>query len=278
MELDIPFGEGLSLRIADTLPGERDYPTSGLQKGFRIVHQGQELADEAVGFGVPVVRRGLQTIFPGRVELSSESKEGIWEVSALFTLNLEERIAGSNSRSIRPRLFYLLKNSLAELIRRFPGVRGVLTAVSSGLRRLFGWVTAYEDSGFSTQIRMTYRLDPHAGTLQVTAETAGLVDPSITEVVMMNEQGARPFDSYRDLPGEILRGKKIGCWDEVAAPEGMFLSSHHRIAFRLPQVPGAKLFRGRELVGNRLAWSGFGYTFPPGRESFSYTVTLERLS
>lgn len=277
MEYDLPIGQGLSLRIADTLRQDQKYPTSRLQKGFRIVDQGQELADEAVGFGVPVVRRGLQTIFPGEVELSSKRKEGVWELNALFTLNLEERIARSKSGTIRPQWFYLLKNSLAELIRRFPVVRGVLTALSSGLRRLFGWVTTYEDSGFSTQIRMSYLLDPQAGTLQVTADTAGLTDPPITEIVMMNEQGARPFDSYRAPGGAVLRGKEIGCWDEVTSGEGMFISSHYRIAFRLPQVSGAKLFRGRELVGNRLAWSGFGYTFPPGQESFSYTMRIERL-
>jgi hypothetical protein len=277
MELDLPIGEGLSLRIADTRLGDKDYSTSRLQKGFRIADQGQELAEEAVGFGVPVVRRGLQTIFPGALQLSSERKEGVWEVTALFTLNLEERIARSSSESIQSGPFYLLKNTLAALIRRFPPVRGVLTALSSGLRRIFGWVTTYEDSGFRTQVRMSYALDPQFGTLQVTADTSSLVDPAITEVVLMNEQGARPFDCYQDPAGAILRGKKIGCWDEVTSSEGTFVSSHHRIAFRLPQVPGSKLFRGRELVGDRLAWSGFGYTFPPGRESFTYTVRIEKL-
>ena len=277
MEYDLHIREGLSLRIADSLRGEKEYPTFRLQKGFRIVDHGQELADEAVGFGVPVLRRGLQTIFPGEVELGCARKEGGWEVTALFTLNLEEKIARSDSKTIRPRWFYLLKNSLAELIRRFPALRGVLTALSSGFRRMFGWVTTYEDSGFSTKIRMTYLLDTHTGTLHVAADTSGLVDPHITEVVMMNEQGARPFDGYQDTDGAFLQGKAIGCWDEVSSDEGMFLSSRHRIAFQLPQVSGAKLFRGRELVGNRLAWSGFGYTFPPGRDSFSYTVRIENL-
>ena len=134
MEYDLHIREGLSLRIADSLRGEKGYPTFRLQKGFRIVDHGQELADEAVGFGVPVLRRGLQTIFPGEVELGCAGKEGEWEVTALFTLNLEEKIARSDSKTIRPRWFYLLKNSLAELIRRFP-------ALPRGADRLVQWIS-----------------------------------------------------------------------------------------------------------------------------------------
>ena len=86
---------------------------------------------------------------------------------------------------------------------------------------------------------------------------------SLTEVIVMNEQGAHFFDQYRDSSGARLSGKEIGCWDEVTAEEASFASSTHRVAFNLPQVPGARLFRGRELIGSRLAWAGFGYSFPP---------------
>jgi len=277
MELDLPLAEELSLRIADAIEQDQHYPTSRLQKGFRLVDRGQDLADEAVGFGLPVVRRGLQTLFPGAVELSQKRKEGLWEVTALFTINLEEKVARSRSGDIQSRWFYLLKNFLAELIRRLPAVRGVLTACSSLLRRLFGWVTTYEDSGNCLKIRMTTTLDPQAGLLHVTADTEGLIGAQVTEVVIMNEQGARAFDRYQDAGGAFLQGKEIGCWDEVTADEAMFISPRHRIAFRLAQVPGTKLFRGRELVGNRLAWSGFGYTFPPGLGVFRYTLRIEKL-
>jgi hypothetical protein len=55
------------------------------------------------------------------------------------------------------------------------------------------------------------------------------------------------------------------------------MSSSQHISFSLPQVKGARLFLGRELIGSRLAWSGFGYTFPPGLNHFSYEVTIKRL-
>ncbi len=34
-----------------------------------------------------------------------------------------------------------------------------------------------------------------------------------------------------------------------------------------------RLYRGRELIGARLAWSGFGYSFPPALGGFGYELT-----
>jgi len=41
-------------------------------------------------------------------------------------------------------------------------------------------------------------------------------------------------------------------------------------------VKGARLFRGRELVSSRLAWAGFGYSFPPSIKRFVYELGIER--
>jgi hypothetical protein len=74
-----------------------------------------------------------------------------------------------------------------------------------------------------------------------------------------------------------LQGNEIGCWDEVTAGWGCFASRSQMLAFSLARLDGAKLYRGRELIGSRLAWSGFGYSFPPtiSRASFQVQVTRE---
>ena len=97
---------------------------------------------------------------------------------------------------------------------------------------------------------------------------------SVTEVIVMNEQGAHYFDEYQDSSGNHLVGKEIGCWDEVSAEEATFSSSAQRIAFTVHAVPGARLFRGRELVGSRLAWAGFGYSFPPSVRRLRYDADV----
>ena len=92
----------------------------------------------------------------------------------------------------------------------------------------------------------------------------------------MNEQGARSFDRYRDSDGPALAGSRIGAWHEVRGAEACFVSRAHGVSFSLQQAEGAQLYRGRELIGSRLAWSGFGYTLAPTRERFEYDVLIAR--
>ena len=83
---------------------------------------------------------------------------------------------------------------------------------------------------------------------------------------------------YTDAAGADLRGDQIGTWDEVTAATAAFVSTAHQVAFSLGQAEGAKLSRGRELIGTRLAWSGFGYSLPPAAGDLAYSVRIERLS
>ena len=58
------------LQIGDEPGDARDYPTARLQKGMLLLDAGESLAEEGVGFGVPVLKRGARTVFPGRRELT----------------------------------------------------------------------------------------------------------------------------------------------------------------------------------------------------------------
>ena len=98
----------------------------------------------------------------------------------------------------------------------------------------------------------------------------------VTGVVVMNEQGGRAFDCYRDSDGIICTRDEIGTWNDVAAQTASFVSRSSGVAFTLHQVEGARLRRGREVVGSRLAWSGFGYSFPPAAGTLRYAISLER--
>ena len=74
MDIDLAGVPGLALRIEANSLGRGSYPTARLQKGFLLVYNGEELAEEAVGFGVPVLKRGLQAIFPGGIELTARGR------------------------------------------------------------------------------------------------------------------------------------------------------------------------------------------------------------
>jgi hypothetical protein len=277
MEINIPLFQGLSLKISDTLEGKMTYPTGRLQKGFLLLDQGQGLAEEAVGFGLPVLKRGLQTIFPGSAALTCVQRDSTWEITALFKLNLVEKISRGRNENVENRLLYAIKNFLAAGIRRLPMLRDLLTTTSNKLRQIFNWETTYADAGFSIEVKMIYTIEAKMGKVTVEIDTS-VLPPHITEVVVMNEQGAHHFDRYLDTSGVFLQGNEIGCWDEVNAKEARFESSARQVAFRLGQVKSARLFSGRELIDSRLAWAGFGYSFPPSIKKLRYEMRIERLA
>lgn len=276
MKSSIPLSGGLSLTIGDRSSGSEAYPTRRLQKGL-LLHHGRELTEEGVGFGVPILKRGLQTIFPGGVGLTERRRGPAWEVTAAFDMNLVERLARPGAESLKSRSVYAAKDSLAALHRRSPRLRGPLTAASAALRRTFGWETVYEETEPSAVLKVTYTINGHEGTIAVTVDMAGLSRDGVTEVVLMNEQGAHHFDRYEDSDGTVLQADEIGTWDEVTADRASFISSTHRVTFSLRQVAGARLHRGRELVGSRLAWSGFGYSLPPTLPTLGYVITIEKI-
>jgi hypothetical protein len=277
MRIDLPLTDGISLQITSGTQNDSPYPTGKMQKGLVLFCDGDDLSEEAVGFGVPILKRGLQTVFPGEVELYCGADETLKKVTARYKLNLEEKIAKPGSGTVNNRLVYAGKNSLAGMIRGIPALRRLLTNTSNLLRTAFGWQTTYEPAGYSTSVTLSYTFDPAAGRILVELERVDSIPDGITEIILMNEQGAHHFDLYQDSNGIRKQGDQVGCWDEVSTASAAFMSSSHRISFSLPQVKGARLFMGRELIGTRLAWSGFGYTFPPSLENFSCEVTVKRL-
>ncbi len=275
MRLDLQAIDGMTLKIDSSPPTGGEYPTAGMQKGLILLHDGRELCEEGVGFGVPILKRGLQTIFPGAVELIPLDGGVVSELRARFTLNLEERISHNGTGTLNNPVVYSGKNFSAALIRRVPFLRGILTRTSSLLRDSLDWQTTYEPSGFSTTLTLGYSLDPLAGTLRTWLKGIDPLTEDISEVVLMFEQGARIFDEYRDSSGIVERGAGIGIWDLVRSREAAFISHSHGVSFSLQQVNGARLFRGHEYIGDRLAWSGFGYSLPPSLENFSCILKLK---
>lgn len=275
MEITVPISAGATLRLQDRVKNEAAFPTAHLQKGLILVKGENELVEEGVGFGVPLLKRGNQTIFPGNVELIDQRSAPESRITVKFTLNLEEKLASGGRRSINSPGLYDIKNSLAALIRQKPGTRAPLTIASNAIRRVFNWETIYEESEINLGVKVNYGFNTHTGVISIEVEAPDPSANGMTELILMNEQGARHFDKYKDASGIVLQGGEIGCWDEVTAEWAAFISEKNRLAFTLRQIMGAKLFRGRELIGSRLAWSGFGYSLPPNTTKIRHEIKIE---
>ncbi len=275
MDISIPMNDETQLFIHDHVKRDNPFPTSQIQKGFLLFHRGKDLSAEAVGFGVPVIKCGLHTIFPGEVKLSETRPAGEYQVDALYSLNLEEKTVGENNGKTISGFLNQGKLWLSAFIRRLPWSRKPLMHLSKLLRFTFHWQTEYLDSEMRFRIPIQYKF--HKNTMAVIVDLSQVKDDRITEIVIMNEQGAKYFNHYRDSDGKEIQGNEIGCWDEVKAPEATFVDPQRKISFSLKQVPGAKLFRGLEMADSRLAWSGFGYTFSPRRKKIRYTLKIGKI-
>lgn len=275
MQIDIPSTIGVALTISDQPMQASEYPTRRLMKGIVMSREGLDLTEEAVGFGVPVVKRGIETFFPGSMELIRLPGSSIQAFTARYKINLVERIMQNGRTMERQPAFYGLKNLMAAMIRNIPLLRKPLTQLSLLLRAQNDWETTYipgEEVGF---IEVAFGFSRQNNTIEVGADLSALSMNGITEVILMNEQGGNIFDRYHESNGVHLEGTKIGAWDEVFAEEAAFASSTQGIAFSIKRIEGTRLFRGRELIDKRLAWSGFGISVPPTVKSLNYTIKLE---
>jgi hypothetical protein len=278
MKLNFQLKPGFELQFTSGADKANHYPTARIQKGLILFYEGMDLSEEAVGLGVPILKRGLQTIFPSEADLYLHGNCEQKKVSARFKLNIEERLSRSGSVPVKNPIIYAGKNWLAATIRHIPFMRRLLTNTSNLLRSHLDLHTTYEQSDFSTYVVLTYLIDDANGKILVELKGGDFLSNSITEVILMNELGAHYFDQYQDSDGIYQNGEEISCWDPVIADEASFIDQTHKISFGLHQVQGARLYRGRELIEPRLAWSGFGYSFPPDLKQFTYTLNIKHLA
>lgn len=250
-----------------------DFPASRIQKGLILACNGMDLSEEGVGFGVPVLKSGRETIFPGDAHITSVRDGNTTIVSVGYNMNLQERME-VRGRRIKSGTFYRVKEYISGLHREYPWLRKVITGASGSLRCILGIRTVFEETKSIGTVRVVYTIGAGKSTVHVSVNTGGVY--GCTEMIIMNEQGATYFDRYRDSNGTSIAGEAIGTWDETYADEASFIDPLNNVKFTLQKVKGARMLRGRELVKSRLAWSGISYVIPPYVADFAYSIRIGR--
>jgi hypothetical protein len=118
--------------------------------------------------------------------------------------------------------------------------------------------------------------------IQVTVDFTGL-DVEWARVYLMNEQGARPFNRYRDAAGETQEAGEVGIWEEATAPFGCWEAPERDVHFCVDAPPGQPGFVGRErylqynwLGAYALSWSGIDLEVEAPCSIFTYTLRVRR--
>jgi hypothetical protein len=232
------------------------YPTSKIEKGLVISLKGEDLSEEGVGFGVPVLKFGNEAAFPGSSKSSSWTEGDLAVVKVDYEINLVSRLA-LGDRLIEIDQLCRAKGRVDRLHRDRPSLRRAIRLGSALFRR-----------GLSVETRLVQTGSVGRAQVVYTISQEGLIDVLVrcwpkaegcTEMAIMNEQGAKSFDRYIDSEGMDLSGEDIGSWERIGADWGEFIDTGHNLSFRLWRTEGADLFRGREVIPGRLAWAGLAH-------------------
>lgn len=277
MEITIPIFDNFSLKIGNKFGQDSEYPTESLQKGLILFYDRQNLAEEAIGFGVPVIKEGVKTIFAGSAKISSVQRGGTWTVMANYEMNLVEKIGRFRKPDIENPILVYGKNLLAALHRNVPATRNSLVTLSNRLRQGLVLETRYESVKSVGELQVSYYIIPLQRKIIIKANLRSIQKSRISEIVMMNEQGANFFTQFQDSNSTRLADSEVNSWERVTADQAEFICPKFGLKFSVRTVRGARLFRGRELIGTRLAWAGFGYSLNPKAEEFSYELRLEEI-
>jgi hypothetical protein len=273
-QVRIEMTAGICLLIKNPGIKQGDYPACRIQKGLVLVHENRDLSEEGIGFAVPVLMFGHETIFPGNACMTTEKNGHKNVVRIDYDMNLVERMVVKSRKRIESIAFYKIKEYFSRLHREYPQLRRILVRTSNSLRRTCGIETKFENTSSAGIVSIVNTVDARKGTIHVVVDMSNVKKEGCTEVNIMNELGANHFDSYHDSNGLFLRGNAIGTWDETFADEASLIDSCDNIAFMLNRVKGARMFRGRELVEGRLAWSGLAYMLPHDIINFAYDIRI----
>ncbi|MHB8086033.1 MAG: hypothetical protein ACYDHZ_09415 [Dehalococcoidia bacterium] len=281
---DISLDGHFSLTLFQTLSGTvsiffdstpnrlNNYAADRIQKGLVLDCGEKELVEEGTGFGVPVLKFGSEAFFPGAARLCCYKDGEPVQLTVEYDLNLVHRMS-SHNKLIDTSTFYSAKEFFSWLHRKYPPLRSPLATGADAIKCIAGLQSRFEVIPTVATINTVYFVYPD-GLILVTLDLSGLPKNRRAEVIICNEMGANYFDGYEDSNGIILSGKAIGTWDEMQTARGSLTDSCHGIKFTVPRVKGARLFRGRELVPGRLAWSGLNYVLTQVPRVFTYEIKV----
>ena len=246
--------------------------TAALQKGLVLMLDNEELIEEGIGFGVPVVKYQDKTYFSSSAEASTKKTDSAYTLKKTYLIDTISRkkiwrasyIDDDFYSSVRKKFekLYLSHKTLSPLFNKLMELREIAKIKTEFIKvKPRGTIT------------VNYEIKPTI--INVSVDFSELTLKQCQEVLVLNEQGSSVFQKYADTNGLTLFGNKIGAWDTVTADQASMLSTREHVAFSLQNISGAKLFRGWEKTRNRFSWAGLSYSLRPNHGTFDYSIGLD---
>jgi hypothetical protein len=245
--------------------------TGALQKGLVLLLDGDELNEEGMGFGVPVVKYEDKTFFPSSADVSVDQKEFDLVLTKVFTLDTVSLKKFGSATYIDDTIYSPLRKIFQTLYLKNKKVTPLFNKIME-LRDLVNLKTEFIKVKSRGQVTVKYICKPN--TIEIHADFSKITLDRCSEMLVLNEQGAGFFSKYVDSSGLSLLGQRIGAWEMVSAKQARLQDVAGKVSFQLGNCVGTKLFRGLEHTKRRFSWAGLSYSMRPHNGTFDYSVTL----
>ena len=249
--------------------------TTPVQKGLLPSRTGHvlDLCEEGVGFGVPILQYRRDFFFPGTASVSEEGRVSGGSAWKKFTMDLIDRRQGRLSTRIR--MLSWAPQRIYNRVYKSNYGRRVLRLIESRLEPLR---PDYDPSVFFRvksrgSVLASYGIDEDAGIIDVTMDFSEVQRSGLQHIYVSNELGGNLFDVYTDSSGVVLQGEAIGAWDTICAAWAAIHSPTKKVGFRVEIPESVQAFRGREIIGLDICWSGIIFMMPPDTRHLRYRIT-----
>jgi uncharacterized protein YlbG (UPF0298 family) len=245
--------------------------TAALQKGLVLMIDNEELIEEGLGFGVPVVKYEDKTYFSSSAEVLIQKNHSAYRVKKTYILDTISKKLWRN-KYVNDEFYSVWRKRFAKLYLSHRELSSLLNKLME-LREIAKVKTEFLKVKSRGAITVNYEIQPTV--INVSVDCSDLMLSACQEVLVLNEQGSTIFGEYTDTSGLKLVGNKIGAWDVVTAARASMLNAKKQLVFSLPKTSGAKLFRGYEKTRNRFSWAGLSYSLHPHQGIFDYSISLD---
>ncbi len=245
--------------------------TASLQKGMVLTLNEEELIEEGLGLGAPVVKYHDKTYFSSSAEISIERTASARRVSKTYVMDAVSRKKFWRATYINDGVYSSVRKTFAKAYLSKKNLSPFFNAVME-FRQLAKIKTEFQKVKPRGTVTVTYEVKPIQ--IEVNVDFSDLSLSRCDEILVLNEQGSSVFEKYVDANGLKLAGRDIGAWDAVAADWASLVGVNGQLSFSLRRVQGATLFRGWEQTKNRFSWAGLSYSLKPTRKTLNYTVKL----
>ena len=269
--ITLQMGNRLSVRLyRDARPNYLEI--APLQKGLVLVFDGEELIEEGVGFGVPVVKYADKTYFSSSAEVYVQENGNLCTLEKRFTLDTVSRKRFWKASYINDGFYSFFHKLFNKAYKGHKSLTPVFIRTME-LRRALKIQTEFVKVKPRGLIKFKYSFQPN--TIKINVDLSDLELHGCREILLLNEQGSNYFRKYTDTNGLKLFDEKIGAWEIVRAKEATLSDDKDALEFTLESSSMAELFRGLERIKGRFSWAGLSYSLHPKRGAFDYVIKLK---